>query len=232
MLAVRQSKDRGHADHGWLKSYHTFSFADYYDPKFMAFSELRVINEDFIEGGGGFQTHPHKDMEIVTYVISGALAHKDTLGNSEVIRPGEVQRMSAGTGIRHSEFNSSETETCHLLQIWILPEKENIKPSYEQTSFSERFEKENFVLVGSRDGQNGSVTIHQDLKLYVGKYTKPMTLDLPVSAQRKAWLQVVAGSLTANNLLVSAGDGLAIDQEAAVSLKATAACEFLFFDMP
>jgi len=232
MLELRPSNARGGADHGWLKSFHSFSFADYYDPNFMGFSVLRVINEDFIAGGGGFPTHPHKDMEIISYVVSGSLQHKDTMGNSEVIRPGEVQRMSAGTGVRHSEFNSSASETCHLLQIWILPEKQNAPTGYEQKSFAARLERENFVLVGAHDARDGAITIHQDVNLYVGRYESAGSHHIDFSSRRSGWVQLVNGDLTVNGTPMHKGDGLAIKGEEKLDFKISKNSEFLFFDLP
>lgn len=231
MLTVRKSDARGHADHGWLKSQHTFSFADYHDPEHMAFSALRVINEDWVAGGTGFPTHPHKDMEIVTYVISGVLAHKDTLNNAAEIRPGDVQRMTAGSGIRHSEFNASENEEVHLLQIWILPNKKDLPPGYEQKNFLDQLEKNNFVLVASPDGREGSVTINQDVNLYVGRYHKGDEKQWPMKG-RRAWVQIVKGEIQANGQKLVAGDGLAVEDEKELVLKASQDAEFLFFDLP
>lgn len=193
---------------------------------------LRVINEDRIEGGGGFPTHGHRDMEIVTYVISGALEHKDTLGNATVIRPGEVQRMSAGTGIRHSEFNHFKDQPTHLLQIWITPEREGIAPGYEQKDFSHAFQSQALTLVASREGKDGSVRIHQDAKVYVGKLVAGKTLQLPVVAGRRAWMQVVRGEGTVNGNPVIAGDGVAVDHEDQLEFHSQSDAEFLLFDLP
>ncbi len=232
MFTKRKSQDRGHANHGWLDSYHTFSFADYYDPKHMGFSVLRVINQDVIEGGGGFPTHPHRDMEIITYVTEGALEHKDTLGNSTVIRPGEVQRMSAGTGIRHSEFNHFNDRRTELLQIWILPETEGIAPGYEQKNFSREFQNQEITLVASPQGDQGSVRIHQNAKLYVGKVKPGNPLSLPIDRERKVWFQMVRGSGTLNDVAVSPGDGVAVTNEGQLNFNAKEPVEFLLFDLP
>jgi len=196
MKSVRKASDRGHARHGWLESFHTFSFADYYDPAHMGFRALRVINEDRVQPAQGFGRHSHRDMEIVTYVIEGALAHGDSLGTGSVIRPGDVQRMSAGTGITHSEYNDSKSELVHFLQIWILPERAGIEPSYEQKSFPESERAGRLRLVGSRDGRDGSVRIHQDVALYAGLLAPGQSAAHELAPGRHAWLQVVRGSLS------------------------------------
>ena len=231
MLHVRKAKDRGHANHGWLDTYHTFSFSDYYDPENMGFRSLRVINEDKITGGAGFPRHGHRDMEIVTILLEGALEHKDTLGTSSVIRPGEVQRMTAGTGIEHSEFNHLQDQAAHLLQIWILPEKQGLKPGYEQKDFRERLEKQPLVLVGSRDGREGSITIHQDLNLYLGKLTeKNPEQTLALAKGRSAWIQVAKGTLELNGEKLEAGDGMAVAGEPELKFRSKDGF-FLLFDM-
>src|SRR5205809_7896778 len=191
MIQIRRAGERGHANHGWLDTYHTFSFSDYYDPKFMGFRSLRVINEDWVQPGYGFPTHPHRDMEIITYVLEGSLEHKDSMGTGSVIRPGEVQKMSAGTGVRHSEFNPSPTEPAHLLQIWLTPERRGLTPGYEQKAFPEGERRNRWRLVASRDGRDGSVTIHQDAAMYVTSLDagKEVTHSLPPG--RHAWLQVI-----------------------------------------
>jgi redox-sensitive bicupin YhaK (pirin superfamily) len=232
MMYLRKSDERGHADHGWLNSYHTFSFADYYDPNFMGFRVLRVINEDRIEGGTGFPTHPHNDMEIITYIVEGALKHKDSLGTEAVIRPDDVQRMSAGTGIRHSEFNDSKTEPTHLLQIWLLTEKNGISPSYEQKSFTDRFQKENFVLVCSRGAREGSIGIHQDVNLYAGRFKAGDKHDFKIPKGRHAWLQLIKGELEVAGEKLSSGDGLAVSEEAVLPIASVETSEFLLFDLP
>ncbi len=233
MFVVRRSEDRGHANHGWLEAKHTFSFSSYYDEKHMGFRALRVINQDRVAPGKGFPPHAHNDMEIVTYVTSGALEHKDTLGNSAVIRPGDMQRMSAGTGIRHSEFNSSVTDEVKLLQIWLLPEREGIEPSYEQKSFSNKFTPNSWVLTASKAGREDSVKIHQDVDLYVGNFEAGFKKEFTLRPQRYGWLQLVKGRLSVNNVHdLNEGDGLAISDETQLSLTGVASCEFLFFDLP
>lgn len=232
MIEVRRSADRGHAEHGWLDSYHTFSFASYYDHKFMGFRDLRVINEDFVEGGQGFPTHPHKDMEIITYVIEGALAHKDSMGNATEILPGEVQRMSAGTGIQHSEFNPRKDARVHLLQIWIQPEKKGIEPSYAQKSFAKELENGGLKLVVSRDGREGSITMNQNVDLYVAKWAKAQKVKFPLRSSRYAWVQIVDGNLTLNGERLGKGDGAAIGGEALLELVSEGPVEFLLFDLP
>lgn len=230
MYTVRRAKDRGHANHGWLDTYHTFSFADYYDPEQMGFGVLRVINEDTIDGGMGFATHGHRDMEIITYVTEGALEHKDTLGSNAVIRPGDVQRMSAGTGIRHSEFNHLKDGKTHLLQIWILPEKEGLAPGYGQKNFTDRIEKEGFALVASRDGRDGSIGLNQDVNLYAGKFKNGDSRMLETT--RTAWVQVIKGDLRVNEIMLASGDGLGIEAVKAIRLQANSDVEFLYFDLP
>jgi redox-sensitive bicupin YhaK (pirin superfamily) len=231
MLEIRKSKDRGHAHHGWLDTYHTFSFASYYDPQFMGFKSLRVINEDRIAGGAGFSQHGHRDMEIITIILEGELKHKDTLGTSTVIRPGEVQRMTAGTGIEHSEFNHLENSQTHLLQIWILPDQPGRLPSYEQKDFSLKLSQKEFVLIASPDGREGSLTIHQDLSLYQGLARTHKPQVLPVRPGRSYWLQMLRGSAQVNALLLVAGDGLAIQNESVVQLISDSSAEYLLFDM-
>jgi len=231
MIRVRREDDRGHAKHGWLESYHTFSFADYYDPKFMGFRSLRVINEDRVQPGKGFGTHSHRDMEIVTYVIDGALEHKDSLGTGSVIRPGEVQRMSAGTGVAHSEFNPSKDELVHFLQIWILPERDGLPASYEQRAFSEAERKDRLRLVGSSDARDGSVKIHQDVDLYATILSEGAEIEHRLRSGRHAWLQVVRGWVSVDDEDVLAGDGAAISEETALRLQAREASELLLFDL-
>lgn len=231
MLTIRKSAERGHADRGWLDSYHTFSFANYYDPNFMGFGNLRVINEDRIQPKMGFPTHSHQDMEIVTYVISGALEHQDSMGNSSVIRPGEVQRMSAGTGVSHSEYNHSDQELVHLLQIWILPEKQGLPASYEQKMYSEAEKRGQLRLVGSRDGRDGSVTIHQDVNLYASVLDAGEKIEYEIKGDRKIWLQFVRGEMAVNGQQISAGDAVAMKDESQLVLAATSNTEFLLFDL-
>ncbi|MBX2988826.1 MAG: pirin family protein [Bdellovibrionaceae bacterium] len=231
MMKVLRSQDRGHANHGWLDSYHTFSFADYFDPQRMGFGSLRVINEDRIEGGAGFPLHPHRDMEIVTYMVEGSLAHRDTLGNEEAIGPGELQRMTAGTGIRHSEFNASKTQPAHLLQIWILPEREDLEPGYEQKSFAEALEKSSLVLAASREGRDGSLKIHQDLDLWMSRPKAGERQDFPLRPGRAAWVQVVRGQVKVADQELRAGDALALVGEERLSLSAQENAEMLIFDL-
>lgn len=231
MIEIRNAKDRGHATHGWLESYHTFSFADYYDPKFMGFRHLRVINEDRVQPGEGFGTHSHQNMEIVTYVLQGALEHKDSIGNTSVIRPGDVQRMSAGTGVRHSEFNSSRSDVVHFLQIWILPEQDGIPPSYEQKMFPPETRREQLRLIGSRDGRDGSVTIHQNVDLYAATLSPGTALKHSLAAGRHAWLQLAAGSVVVNGMALATGDGAAVRDESELRIVANEAAELLMFDL-
>ncbi len=228
---IRKSEERGTANFGWLDSKHSFSFGGYYDPRHMGFGPLRVINEDRVAPGGGFPTHPHRDMEIISYVVEGGLAHRDSTGTSSVIRPGDVQRMSAGTGVRHSEYNASETEPVHFLQIWIIPEKQGLRPSYEQKTFSAEEKRGKLRLVGSRDGREGSVTIHQDVDLYATRLEAGESVSHRMSAGRGAWVQVVDGELTVNGEALKAGDGVAISGSDDVRLEARAATEALLFDM-
>ncbi|MFM2343431.1 MAG: hypothetical protein RLZZ210_39 [Pseudomonadota bacterium] len=234
MFTIRKSNERGSADHGWLKSMHTFSFASYYDAKHMGFSVLRVINEDFIQGGTGFGMHPHRDMEIITYMVDGALEHQDSMGNTAVINAGEVQRMSAGTGVKHSEYNHLENKNTHLLQIWILPEQKRIEPSYEQKSFTEDFKCNDFVLVVSKNGRNSSISINQDIDMYV---TKAQNDGEKTFKHRNLWLQVIKGdvyinNLDDNNIELSSGDAVAISDVEAIKIKWNSGSEFILFDLP
>ncbi|HTO53603.1 MAG TPA: pirin family protein [Myxococcota bacterium] len=231
MIQIRPSGERGHAQHGWLDSRHTFSFADYHDQKFMGFRALRVINEDRVQGGQGFPPHSHRDMEIVTCVLEGALEHKDSLGTSSVIRPGELQRMSAGTGVTHSEYNASREAPVHFLQIWILPEKQNLKPGYEQRDFGAGPTRDRLRLVASRDGREGSITVHQDVSLWLGRLEPGAKLTHPLAAGRYAWLQVARGSLRANGQALAAGDGAALAKESALELESVEASHVLLFDL-
>ncbi len=230
MIQLRRSGERGHANHGWLDTWHSFSFADYYDPRHMGFSVLRVINEDFIAPGKGFPTHPHRDMEIITWILEGALEHKDSLGTGSVIRPGEAQRMSAGTGIRHSEFNPSKTEPVHLLQIWLLPDKQGVTPSYEQTRFDDATLANRLCLIASPDGREGSVTIHQDTRVYATRLNATEVTHTLV-AGRRAWVQVARGEVMLNGQRLAAGDGVAVENETTLRL-AGQGTEFLLFDLP
>lgn len=231
MISVRKSNDRGVANIGWLDSRHTFSFGHYHDPNFMGFGNLRVINEDWIEPDQGFGTHGHQDMEIVTYIIDGALEHKDNMQNGSVIRHGDVQRMTAGTGVQHSEFNHSQSEVVHLLQIWILPETMSLEPGYEEKSFSDTEKTDQFRLIGSRDGRDGSVTIHQDLDLYASLLSAGSELTHAFVPNRKGWLQVVRGDLVINDEHLSTGDGAALQDLTKLHVKAINDAEVLLFDM-
>lgn len=233
MLFHRVSHSRGFADHGWLKSHHSFSFADYYDPQFMGFSALRVINEDFIAPGAGFPTHGHKDMEIITYMIEGILEHKDTLGNSERLHAGEVQRMTAGTGVRHSEFNHSANSPIHLLQIWIEPQQKNLPPSYEQRSFAQELLKaKHLTLLVSPNQNANSLKIHQDIKIYGYQSKKKTHLSQDLTPQRKYYMQIIKGQPHVNGIQLAAGDALALQNEIKLEIMAEDECEFLFFDLP
>jgi quercetin 2,3-dioxygenase len=231
MITVRPGKERGHFDHGWLDTYHTFSFSQYHDPAHMGFRSLRVINEDRVEPGAGFPPHSHRDMEIITYVLAGGLAHKDSMGNASTIRPGNVQRMSAGTGVTHSEYNGSETEPVHLLQIWILPQTRNLPPSYEEKVFGAADKQGRLRLVASQDARDGSARIHQDASVYASLLTPGQTVRHALGAGRGAWIHLVAGAATVNGKLLTTGDGAAIEQEADVEIVATAATELLLFDL-
>jgi redox-sensitive bicupin YhaK (pirin superfamily) len=232
MITLRPASDRGAANFGWLDSRHTFSFGNYYDPNHMGFGPLRVINEDKIIPSKGFGTHGHRDMEIITYVLSGSLAHKDSIGNGSTMRPGDVQRMSAGTGILHSEFNDSDADPVHLLQIWIMPAANGIEPSYEQTYFDPDTKRNQLRLVGSRDGREGSVTIHQDVNLYAAQLAADATVTYDLPSGRIAWVQVARGSLTLNDHTLTAGDGAAISQETTLTLTGNSDdSEVLLFDM-
>ena len=232
MIAIRRADERGHADHGWLDTWHTFSFADYYDPRFMGFSELRVINEDRVAPGTGFPTHGHRDMEIVTYVLEGALEHRDSLGTGSVIRPGEVQRMSAGTGVQHSEYNASKTEPVHLLQIWIEPSAAGIAPSYEQKTIPEADRRGRLRLIASPDGQDGSVTIHQDARMYAALLAAGDKVEHAAAPGRRLWLQVARGAVTANGQWLGQGDGAAIIDERALIVAGVEPAEIILFDLP
>jgi redox-sensitive bicupin YhaK (pirin superfamily) len=232
MLAVRKSIDRGHANHGWLDSKFSFSFADYYDPEFMGFRALRVINEDTIQGGGGFGTHGHREMEIVTYVLEGGIAHKDSLGSGDVIVPGELQHMSAGTGIRHSEYNASATTPAHMLQIWLLPSKSGVTPSYSQRSFPIAAERNLLHLLASPDGRNNSLTWVTDANLYAARLESGAKIEHAFGTRKHGWVQVARGSATVNGEALAQGDGLALSDEAEVSILAGKdGAEVLFFEL-
>lgn len=232
MLTVRKSAERGHAHHGWLDSFHSFSFAGYHDPDWMGFGPLRVINEDRIAPGGGFPTHSHQDMEIVTWVLAGALEHQDSLGNGGVIRPGEVQRMRAGHGIAHSEFNASATEPAHLLQIWIEPDAYGLEPGYEQIAFAPDSLQGQLRLIASSDGRDGSVTIHQDAAIHAGRLAPGDRATLTLAPGRRAWLQVATGRVKVRGLPLEAGDAVAVRFESAVDIEALEASEVISFDLP
>jgi redox-sensitive bicupin YhaK (pirin superfamily) len=229
MIKVRLKDERGHANHGWLDSHHTFSFADYYDPEHMGFHNLRVINDDRVAPGRGFGTHPHRDMEIVSYVLEGALEHKDSMGTGSVIKPGDVQLMSAGTGVLHSEFNGSKTEPVHFLQIWIQPSKRGIDPGYQQKSFSRDDKKGKLRVVASPDGREGSVTIHAEAVVYAGIFDAGDSAEL---SARSAWIHVARGKVRVNGKELEDGDGAAIEGEAAVKIEGTSGGEVLVFDLP
>ncbi len=231
MIQVRRSVERGHARHGWLESRHTFSFADYHDPEHMGFRALRVINEDWVQPGKGFPPHSHRDMEIVTCVLEGALEHKDSLGTTSVIRPGELQRMTAGTGVTHSEYNASRDTAVHLLQIWILPEAPNLPPSYEQRDFGSGEMRERLRLVASRDGRDGSLVVHQDVALYLGRLATGAKLRHPLAAGRHAWVQVARGSLRLDGEKLVAGDGAAVTDSRGLELEALESAHVLVFDL-
>lgn len=231
MINIRKSEERGHFKHGWLDTYHTFSFDQYFDPAYMHWRSLRVINEDRVASGQGFPTHSHRDMEIITYILSGALEHRDSMGNGSVIRPGDVQRMSAGTGVSHSEFNPSDAEQVHLLQIWILPAARNSTPSYEQKFFSEDERKGKLRLIAAQDGREGSVTINQDASVYAAiiDATQPLTYSL--SEGRFGWLQVARGSVRLNDAEMEQGDGATISNEQELTIAASSQAEVLLFDL-
>jgi redox-sensitive bicupin YhaK (pirin superfamily) len=232
MNEIRRSQERGFADHGWLKSFHTFSFADYYDPQHVEFGPLRVINEDRVQAGAGFGTHSHRDMEIISYVLSGELAHKDSMGNGSTIRPGDVQRMSAGSGVRHSEFNPSHAEGTHFLQIWIQPAKLNIEPSYEEKRFSLAEKRGRLRLIVSPDRAQGSLLIHQDARIYAGLFDGDEVADLSVENGRRMYVHVARGAVQANGVALSAGDALQITSDTELRLEAGKAAEVLVFDLP
>ena len=231
MLAIRPADDRGLANLGWLNSRHTFSFGHYYDPQFMGFGPLRVINEDRVKPSQGFGTHGHSDMEIISYVLDGALEHKDSLGTGSIIRPGDVQRMTAGTGVRHSEYNASSTDPVHFLQIWIIPEKNGLEPSYEQKAFSDDEKRSQLRLVGSRDGRDGSVTIHQDVDLYASLLRANDSVSYELGEDRNGWVQVARGSVRLDDNELSAGDGVALKGARTLTFEGVDDAEILLFDM-
>jgi redox-sensitive bicupin YhaK (pirin superfamily) len=231
MLDIIRSETRGAADHGWLKAKHTFSFADYYDPERIHFGTLRVINEDRVAPGQGFGTHPHRDMEIVTYIINGAIEHKDSMGNGTIINAGEVQRMTAGTGVLHSEFNPSDDQELHLLQIWIIPEAKNLEPGYEQTLFTREAKLNQLRLIGSRDGRDGSLTIHQDVDLYASVLEAGNSVQLDGLSDRRVFVQLIAGEVNVNGETLRAGDGLKVREADRVDISAKQESEFLVFNL-
>jgi redox-sensitive bicupin YhaK (pirin superfamily) len=230
-MVIRRADDRGHADHGWLDSRHTFSFADYHDPAHMGFRSLRVINEDMVQPGKGFGTHSHRDMEIISYVLDGELAHKDSMGNHGIIRPGDVQRMSAGTGVQHSEFNASKDRLVHFLQIWIMPAKTGIAPGYEQKAFPPAERSGRLRLIASADGRDGSVTIHQDADLYAGILGADQAAALELRPGRGAWVHVARGAVAVGDQSLGAGDAAAIEQPGAIELVGRDSAEILVFDL-
>jgi redox-sensitive bicupin YhaK (pirin superfamily) len=231
MMIVRNAEQRGHANHGWLDSHHTFSFAEYYDPSHMGFHALRVINDDRVAPGQGFGTHPHRDMEIVSYVLEGAIEHKDSMGTGSVIRPGDVQRMTAGTGVRHSEWNASKTLPVHFLQIWIMPAKSGLAPGYEQKTFPDADKRGRLRVVASPDGRDGSVTLHADAVLHAGLFEKGESAALSLGEGRAAWVHVAAGKVSVNGQELSEGDGAAIEGEGFVRLEGSSGGEVLVFDL-
>lgn len=231
MITLRRAQDRGHADHGWLKSAHSFSFADYYDPRHMGWGNLRVLNDDRIDAGTGFGRHGHRDMEIISYVLSGALAHQDSMGNQTTIPPGDVQRMSAGTGVMHSEFNHAKDQLTHFLQIWILPSTAGIPPSYDQKTFAESEKRGQLRLVASPNGAQGSVSVHADARLYAGLFDGAEGAELELSAGRKGYVFLARGQLQVNGHHLTAGDALLLDQEPLVKVSAGVDAEVLVFDL-
>ncbi len=231
VATIRLARERGHANHGWLDSYHSFSFADYYDPKHMGYGPLRVINEDRVQQGSGFGTHSHRDMEIISYVLTGALAHKDSIGNASTIVPGDVQRMSAGTGVRHSEYNDNPAGITHFLQIWIEPNVVGIAPGYEQKHFAAEEKRGRLRLIVSPDGRDSSVSMHQDAFLYAGLFDGNETARYEVGAERKGYVHIARGSVTVNEVLLSAGDAMMTDA-GAVQVQRGAGAEVLLFDLP
>lgn len=231
MINIRKADERGFADHGWLKAHHTFSFADYRDPQHMGFRALRVMNEDRVQPGRGFGTHPHQDMEIVTYVLEGAIEHKDNMGNGEVLWPGEFQHMSAGTGITHSEFNPSSNEPLHLYQIWLQPRKKGIQPSYEQKRFDDAGMTNRLRLVAAPDGADGSLVIQQDTQIFLSKLTPSQRVTHNIASERYAWLQVLRGSVTLNGLDLQTGDGAAVSEEQQLEIIAATNAEIMLFDL-
>jgi redox-sensitive bicupin YhaK (pirin superfamily) len=231
MITIRRSNERGHFDHGWLNTYHTFSFDQYYDPRYMSFRTLRVINEDFVAPAHGFPKHGHRDMEIITYILEGALKHEDSMGNGSVIRPGDVQRMTAGTGVRHSEQNASDNERVHLLQIWILPHTVGLEPGYEQKAFTEDERRERLRLIASEDGREGSVQVHQDVTLYASILASGNEVEHAMDERRYAWIQVARGAISVNDEKANQGDGVIAVGESRLRINAAEDAELLLFDL-
>ena len=231
MIKIRKAEERGHFDFGWLNTYHTFSFGDYYDPRNMGFRSLRVINEDFVHPGRGFPTHGHRDMEIITYVLEGALEHKDSMGTGEVIRPGEVQKMSAGTGVHHSEYNHSKSEAVHLLQIWIIPDETGIKPAYEQKRFEDEEKRNRLRLVAAPGGGEDLISIHQDARLYAALIDPSQQIAHELEDNRHAWVQVARGAVEVNGQLLNQGDGASISEKKRLSIAGRESAEILLFDL-
>jgi redox-sensitive bicupin YhaK (pirin superfamily) len=231
MIQIRKAAERGHFDFGWLDTYHTFSFGDYYDPRNMGFSDLRVINEDVVQAGGGFPLHGHRDMEIITYILSGGLKHSDSMGNGSIIRPGDVQRMSAGTGVRHSEANASGDDPVHLLQIWIMPGQTDDVPSYEEKRFNDEDKRNRLRLIGAPDGRDGAVTIHQDTYLYATVLDNGSSVSHELAPGRTAWIQMARGTAELNGQVLGPGDGAAVSAETALTLTGRDGAEVLLFDL-
>ena len=231
MITLRRSRERGHFDHGWLNTYHTFSFDQYYDPRYMGFRQLRVINEDFVAPGRGFPTHGHRDMEIITYILEGALQHEDSMGNGSIIRPGDVQRMTAGTGVRHSEKNASADAGVHLLQIWILPETVDLDPGYEQKAFAEEERRGQLRLIASNDGREGSVTVHQDVNVFASILGEGVGVRHDMDQTRYGWLQVARGAINVNGQHAEQGDGAIAMGESSLDIVADEPSEILLFDL-
>jgi redox-sensitive bicupin YhaK (pirin superfamily) len=230
MMTIRKANERGHADHGWLNAHHTFSFANYHDPKWMGFRDLRVINDDTVAAGGGFGTHPHRDMEIITYILSGELEHRDSMGNGRIIKPGEFQYMAAGTGVMHSEYNPSELNPVHLLQIWIVPDKRGAKPAYAEKICSDA-PPGKLQLIASKSGRDGSLPINQDADLWLAKFTDGQTVTHELAPKRHAWLHVAEGEVELNGATLSGGDGVAISEESKLTLKGKGPAQVLLFDL-
>jgi quercetin 2,3-dioxygenase len=231
MLTIRGSNQRGHFNHGWLNTYHTFAFDQYYDPRYMGFRSLRVINEDFVAPGHGFPKHGHRDMEIITYILEGALKHEDSMGNGSVIRPGDVQRMTAGTGVRHSEQNASSDEPVHLLQIWVLPNADNLQPGYEQKAYSAEERTNQLRLIASIDGRDGSVSLNQDVSLFASILDAGQQVEYPIGETRYGWVQVARGSVDVNEQRADQGDGVVIVAEPELTIRANESAEILLFDL-